>query len=62
MAVKVSEYAMSAVAPGKDVVAILSGGGGGTVTVTVAIADFVVSATLFAVTVAVLVAVTAGAE
>ena len=55
---KVFEYAAPAVAFDKDVVEMLTGGG---VTVTDAVADLVGSATLVAVTVAVLFPVTVGA-
>lgn len=58
MAVNVFEYAAPAVAFDKDVVVMETGGG---VTVTDAVADFVVSATLVAVTVVVVFEVTVGA-
>ncbi len=61
MAVRVFEYEVPAVALDKDVVVMLTGGGGGGVTVTDAVADLVGSATLVAVTVAVVLAVTVGA-
>lgn len=58
MAVNVFEYAVPGVALDKDVVVMLTGGG---VTVTDAVADLVGSATLVAVTVAEVLAVTVGA-
>jgi hypothetical protein len=58
VAVNVFEYAVPGVALDKDVVVMLTGGG---VTVTDAVADLVGSATLVAVTVAEVLAVTVGA-
>lgn len=58
VAVRVFEYPIPPVALGKDVVVMLIGGG---VTVTDAVADLVVSATLVAVTVTVVLALTVGA-
>ena len=58
MALSALKYEMPAVAPAKDVVEMMSGGGGGGVIVTSADADFVESAALVAVTVALESAVT----
>jgi hypothetical protein len=62
VAVKVFEYEVPAVALDKDFVVMLTGVGGGGVTVTDAVADLVGSATLVAVTVVVVLALTVGAR
>jgi hypothetical protein len=62
VALNTFEYALPEFAPDKNVVVMLTGGGAAVaVTVTVAFADLVGYATLVAVTLAVVVAVTVGA-
>lgn len=61
VAVNVVEYAAPAVAFDNEVVVMTTGGGGGGVTVTDAVAHLVGSATLVAVTVVVVLALTVGA-
>jgi hypothetical protein len=61
VAFNVAEYAVPAVAPDREVVATASGGATTGVMVTTALPDLVESAVLVAVTVAVVLVVTAGA-
>ena len=60
-ALKGPEYAVPATATGKDLVVMLSGVGESTVIVTDAVPDLVASATLVAITVALVLTVTVGA-